>query len=1714
MLTRRTNRSRLAAGAAVLVLQCVSAGLAARMVISEDTVWDVGGSPYYCLDGLLVYNDATLTIEANVVVVVGQNRSITLADQTPGTLLATGATFMGEGGQSWNGFRVGPLSTVTSIGTLTLTDCSVFGTANRAIYNYRGETELDGTTITLTGGTGIWTKADLTLVDATIQSNGSGTGLFVFPNSHAVAVTSSAFTNLEIGVDSWQDVEIASTSFATCGAAAIRITQGGLSLGEGNSFVNCPRHVELITPVTADITINGATGISNVWCPYGLEINSSADVSLKPPSTTTVYFAESSHCTIGPGSLVGENLRLRPEASGLWQGILVGNGAEAGSLDLSKSVIERSDDWAIDIQEGTAKLRQVSFDDPESEDVVRAASGTSVDVRLCDFDHISGPSGYGPGEGYRITGTMEYRPWIHGSFVVDSLNGEPLWSGFSDDPVNSITGNFTLDAQDIAINSRGGVMTFDRFYNSLDDTPGPLGPGWTHAYNTSLTDMTAETGWIKIRWHDGRADYYAPAGGAGYVPVSYGLFDTLEREPGTGEWTITKKDLTQYVFDSPGKLIAIIDKNGNATSLAYDGSDRLVSITDPPGRTLALTYYPDDLLESVSDWTGRSVSYEYTGGLLTRVTDLLGNDIVYAYTGNLLQSITDQRTVRTVYNTYDEFDRVTQQLDGRDYPTTFEYDTPNPRETTLTDALLGETVHRYDDDLRLIANIDPLGHSTASAFDTFGNCTMVADRNSNETSFQHDYRGNRTLEIAADLGQKRWFYEDARFPDLATKQIDPLGYVIEWTYDDNGNMLTERRWKDVEQTIYVERSWTYNQWGQVLSETDERNKTTTYVYDTTTPGRQGLLLSMTDAESNTTHYDYDNLWRRTTVVDARGTDINDTQYMTTYVYDDADRLVSEAGPPVAGFPSGITISYGYDEIGNRTSMTDGRGNTTTYVYDNNSNLIRVEETLDGNPQGRVTQYGYDELNRKTSMTDPEGRVWEYQYDAAGRMTKEIAPAPLLFETVYTHDNHGNVKTVTDPTNRVVTYDYDEMNRRIRTTDEAGNEWETEYDLAGRMSRSIDADDYPTDFAYDYDGRLIEVFDAEQGITTYYYDDAGNLTDILDASGRWQYRTYDDVNRLATKVDGNGGTWTYEYDAVGNLTTVLNPNGFATVRVYDAADRLVEIDYPHDPTVTYQYDGNGNLTGMIDGVGISGYTYDELNRLTSSTDGFEQTVGYSYDLVGNRTTLTYPDLKAVTYAYDEANRLDTITDWDVRVWDYTFDAAGRMLELVHPNGMTETRTYDLVGRLDTLSHDKSDSTPVLFYALDYDPQGNPMVCTVEGELEPTLEPSDVSYTYDDDHRLTSSTDGVTYGYDANGNMTSRQGASGTVTFDFDDADRLVGQSGGEAEVTHAYDGRGDRIARQEDSLATRYVLDHSRSMSHVLCETDPNGAVTAHYIHGPQIVGRIAFDGTSQSYHANWIGSVMALADDGESVTDQYSYTPYGVVLEVAGDTENPFQFIGALGVMVEEDNLHFMRARFYDPSLGRFLSKDPVEPVLASPNSLHRYVYAENKPLTASDPTGEFITLPYELVNLTVKHFRGQLDDDDVALFAIGTLGGFVPKVGPVISVGATVWGISKDWKEREGVPGLVRSAWDAWGAREGQRTWAARQTPDHWSRADGRFGSGRRYDAGGYRAPLGSWGSQRSRGMLSRRYGRYGSSAVFVRPRPRYEKVPIEEWLRHVKGR
>jgi RHS repeat-associated protein/uncharacterized repeat protein (TIGR01451 family) len=233
-----------------------------------------------------------------------------------------------------------------------------------------------------------------------------------------------------------------------------------------------------------------------------------------------------------------------------------------------------------------------------------------------------------------------------------------------------------------------------------------------------------------------------------------------------------------------------------------------------------------------------------------------------------------------------------------------------------------------------------------------------------------------------------------------------------------------------------------------------------------------------------------------------------------------------------------------------------------------------------------------------------------------------------------------------------------------------------------------------------------------------------------------------------------------------------------------------------------------------------------------------------------------------------------------------------------------------------------------YHYTYDAVGNRQIMdSPDGE---------VSYTYDAANRLTS-VDGVTYTWDDNGNLTS----DGVRSYTYDHADRLTQVTQGSQTTQYAYNGDGDRTSKTVSGDTTQYVLDLAATLPVVVSDTE------AVYLYGLDIIAQQQSE--RQYYFHDALGSVRQLLDSTGEVDANYAYDPFGVPV-VAGDATNPYRFTGE--AWDEEVELLYLRARYYQPDTGRFITKDPWVGNVWQPSTLNRYVYASNNPVNYVDPAG------------------------------------------------------------------------------------------------------------------------------------------------------------------
>jgi RHS repeat-associated protein len=658
-------------------------------------------------------------------------------------------------------------------------------------------------------------------------------------------------------------------------------------------------------------------------------------------------------------------------------------------------------------------------------------------------------------------------------------------------------------------------------------------------------------------------------------------------------------------------------------------------------------------------------------------------------------------------------------------------------------------------------------------------------------------------------------------------------------------------------------------------------------------------------------------------------------------------------------PRGNPTTYRFDSRGHTLSTTDALGQTTTFEYAPGTNLL----TATTDPLGRTTRVAYDTQGNVTTITDPAGtpRGFTYEptfnkvtsvtnpvtpptqfaYDAAGNLRTITDPLGKL--TTLTYNTAGQPLTITDPLTHITTFTYDSVGNLATVADPLGNTMRYEYDAVSRLTRQTDPRGRPTAFAYDSLNLVRTITDALGGLTSFTYDENGNLRTVTDARPNppTSY-TYDSMDRVATRTDPLGAREAFVYDLAGNLTRRTDRKGQVSTFGYDALNRLTTASYADGSGTSNAYDAAGRLVRVDDSVGgRRTNTYDVLDRLLAQST-ILGTISYAYDALGRRTLLNLPGIAPTTYTYDEISRLKQILRGpQTTALDY--DDAGRRTSLSLPNGVSTQYQYDDASRLTALIYQNAVG-PLGDLTYQYDAAGNRI--RLGGSFARTLLPAAVaSATYDGANRqLAFGANQMTF--DANGNATAIAGGAPTTSLTWDARDRLIGleQAGTVASFAYAF---GHRSAKTVDGETTQFLYDGLD----MLQQLEPQR--TTSYLRSLTIDETLGITNPDGAFFltADALGSTLAVGDGSGSVVNEYTYDPFGAPTVPNPALANAFQFTGR-----ENDglaNLYNYRARYYSPALHRFISEDP----LGLQGGINLYTYAANNPINWIDPLGLDVTI-------------------------------------------------------------------------------------------------------------------------------------------------------------
>jgi len=618
----------------------------------------------------------------------------------------------------------------------------------------------------------------------------------------------------------------------------------------------------------------------------------------------------------------------------------------------------------------------------------------------------------------------------------------------------------------------------------------------------------------------------------------------------------------------------------------------------------------------------------------------------------------------------------------------------------------------------------------------------------------------------------------------------------------------------------------------------------------------------------------------------------------------------------------------------------------------NGNLVRTTD-----PLGRVTQFIYD----------ASGNVTTFEYDGQGNLTaitdpeQNLKPPADRLKTTFTYNSAGQPLTTTDPLGNTTIFEYDTAGNLVRITDPLGSATNRTYDLVSRLIAQTDALGRTTRFSYDSLNRLAGIVDALNGQTTFGYDLNGNLLTVTDARGNTISHEYDSMDRLSRRIDQLGQAETLTYDGVANLVGTTDRKNQTTTFTYDPLNRQARSEFADGSVATLQYDAGGRLLQADDTADPHrpiAMTYDPLDRLLAETTSLG-TVSYQYDSLGRRTQMTASGQTPVTYAYDANSRLRTITQAPLTPVTIDYDVVGRRTLLTLPNQVSTEYQYDAASRLTALVYRNGLGTLGDLQYM-YDPAGSRTA--VGGSFARTLLPDPVPpATYDAANRQ------LTFGsktsiFDDTGNLTNLNEQTGITSFTWNSRNRLVGLSAPTLSAAFSYDAQGRRVQRTIAGNVTQFLYDGVDVIREVATGGDVSYLRTL-------AIDETLIRGSDEFFLADVQGSTVALITPLGNVATEYAYEPFGRSSAAQLPSDNPVQFTSR---ELDGTGLYFYRARYYIPSLGRFISQDPAGWI----GGINRFAYALNSPLNFLDPFG-LAPLTYDqMKEFVAKHNNSGLSDE------------------------------------------------------------------------------------------------------------------------------------------
>jgi len=1010
--------------------------------------------------------------------------------------------------------------------------------------------------------------------------------------------------------------------------------------------------------------------------------------------------------------------------------------------------------------------------------------------------------------------------------------------------------------------------------------------------------------------------------------------------------------ITYNMIDDENKydeMSESVDIMGNTTKYERDENGNVIKQINPDG-TFTLARYNDKNMPLVQ-------------------VDESNNVVISEYDESGVNVIKKYQSLHTVSNAADlvknDFDL--SSLDYTDYAMTVY--TYYPASETAEIAGLIRTI------------TDAEGHITEYTYGTSGNAKglpikkVIKDGNTVVNSVEYEY--NSQLQVSkektsVDISRNIYAvkeYEYDKFNNVTKVKDFGTGSTAAVTISEYDKL--SRKTAEYTPNFSADKSHgtltTYYPSGAVKTQTDALGNVTSFTYDA-----YGKTIEKTNPDGTVNGAEYDGLQREKATY-FRVSEDYPKQILTSTEYK---------------FESGKlrTIKTNYITAEKQVvteTLADFRGNT-------------VQEKTNGEIKRTSVYYANGQLK---SQTDALGNTTKYEYNYLNKLTKTIAPFDERnAETVNEYDKNGNVikviQNIDDGKKSITRNQYNAMGLLEKVTLSDGtlnggkNITKYFYNNAGiqtkmytGMSSESDTSYLTTNYEYDSWLRPVRTIDSTgYNSGTITYDLNGNVLTSTDANGNVTTNTYDALNRILTAntVNPNDSSKnvskSYQYDKMGR-TVRTTVNDKSTTYLYDDLGRVYQ-EEGYNSFKGYKYAGISQYP-IYECSGIfhkiiyyeKNYEYDDEMRVSSVRENENDIVSYTYDANGNKKSETLANGVVSTYTYNKANRITKIENKkgnsNISVYEYSYYLDGSdACKTRNENGIIEKTEYKYDGlkRLTEESVKVGNSTDT--YAYEYDDYGNRSKMTATGSENYVTEYSynnaqgkytallqKETKTVEDDNalKLQNNVKQTVYTYDANGNQITKTADGKTETNTYDGLNQLIGFTDGETTASYTYGISGLRDSKTVNGVTTTHIW----SGSQIVVDYTAHYTSTV-YIRGTSLAAAFDWDegskGDNRFYIQNAHGDVVNLTNTDGEVTKKYTYDAFGVEKNIVDSDTNAFRYCGEY--YDKETATVYLRARYYNPTTGRFISRDSYLGRRSDPLSLNLYTYCRNNPLRYIDPSG------------------------------------------------------------------------------------------------------------------------------------------------------------------